>query len=1034
MFIVRNINNKCRFIFVYKKLSSIMTRNLSGSECGTANTPAINDDNIKKRFENIKKSPNDSQFYRGLILNNDMKVLLISDPTTDKSAVSLDVNVGYLSDPAELPGLAHFCEHMLFLGTEKYPDKNSYNSYLSQHGGCSNAMTLPDYTQYHFDVSPEYLEGAVDRFAQFFIAPLFTESATELEVQAVHSEHEKNIANDTWRQDQLEKSSANPDHPYSKFGTGNRETLDLGPKQKGVNVRKALLDFHNNWYSANIMALSILGKESLDELEKMVIEKFAQVKNKQVEVPEWPDHPFNEDHFGKKWLIVPIKDVRGLKMTFPLPDLSQHFRSCPAHYVSHLLGHEADGSLLSALKKAGWCNALVAGEKKAARGGCNFFSIYVDLTEEGMNHVDDIVTLTFQYINMLRVNGPLEWIFDECKQIAIVDFNFKDKLLPKTTVNVTVRSLQKYPMEEVLTGPYLPTEWRPDLINTVMDCLIPQKIRIHVVGKIFKDIADQSEFWYGTEYAIEKIPYDILENWTNPGLSDELKIPSVNEFIPQSFDIKCLSEERKTEITKFPTIILDNPLMRVWFKQDDEFKVPKVNLSFDFISPYAYLDPCNFNLTNLYIQLFKDSLNEYAYNASLARLSWEFSASKNGMTLLVGGYHDKHRVLLKKILDRMVNFTADKQRFEIIKELYIRNLKNFEADQPYQHAVYYLAVLLTEQGWSKDELLEAIEYLTFDRLEQFIPQLLSKTHIECLIHGNLTEAEALETIKMVENQLTKDPLDDNKSKIIVPLLPKQYLLHREISLDNGSHFLYEIENKLHKSSCTEIYYQVGLQSTESNMHLELLGQIISEPFFDVLRTQEQLGYIVFSGIRRGNGVQGLRIIIQGDRHPQYLEERIEAFIESVQNRIVNMSEEEFNRHKTSLANQRLEKPKKMTTLSAIFWSEITNRQYNFDRANIEVAYLRTITKSQILDFYNEKIKQQSPFRRKLSLHVVSTAPGGAGHTEKSSQDSVTTTTEDDNTSSPIKITDILSFKTSQSLYPIVKPFINISRKDQRSKL
>lgn len=69
-------------------------RNLSGSECGTANTPAINDDNIKKRFENIKKSPNDSQFYRGLILNNDMKVLLISDPTTDKSAVSLDVNVG----------------------------------------------------------------------------------------------------------------------------------------------------------------------------------------------------------------------------------------------------------------------------------------------------------------------------------------------------------------------------------------------------------------------------------------------------------------------------------------------------------------------------------------------------------------------------------------------------------------------------------------------------------------------------------------------------------------------------------------------------------------------------------------------------------------------------------------------------------------------------------------------------------------------------------------------------------------------------
>ncbi|CAD6233778.1 GSCOCG00007274001-RA-CDS [Cotesia congregata] len=1005
--------------------------NLSGSTGEEAPTTSLemNKDIIKKRFEKIKKSPNDSQLYRGLILNNNMKVLLISDPTTDKSAVSLDVNVGYLNDPAELPGLAHFCEHMLFLGTEKYPDKNSYNSYLSQHGGSSNAMTLPDYTQYHFDVSPEYLEGAVDRFAQFFIAPLFTESATELEVQAVHSEHEKNIANDTWRQDQLEKSSADPNHPYSKFGTGHRGTLDSGPKQKGINVREALLEFHKTWYSANIMALSILGKESLDQLEKMIVDKFSPVENKEVEAPTWPEHPFNDDHFGKKWVIVPIKDIRALKMTFPLPDLSQHFRSGPAHYVSHLLGHEADGSLLSALKKAGWCNALVAGEKRAARGGCNFFSIYVDLTEEGINHVDDIVKLTFQYINMLRINGPLEWIFDECKQIANVDFNFKEKLLPRTTVNVTVRALQKYPFEEVLTGPYLPTEWRPDLINTVVDCLVPEKIRIHVVGKVYQNIADQLEFWYGTKYAIQVIPKEIIESWRNSGLSDELKIPNANEFIPESFEIKCNSN--REEINKFPKIILDTRLMRVWFKQDDEFKIPKVNLTFDFVSPYAYLDPCNFNLTNLYIQLFKDSLNEYAYNASLAQLSWEFSASKNGMTLMVGGYNDKHRVLLSKIIDRMVNFKVDNQRFEIIKEIYIRNLKNFEADQPYQHAVYYLAVLLTEQGWTKDELLEATEFLTLDRLEEFIPKLLTKVHIQCLIHGNLTESEALETIKMVENQLTKDPQDSEKSKTIVPLVPKQYILNREISLDNGSHYLYEIENKLHKSSCTEIYYQVGLQSTESNIHLELLGQIISEPFFDVLRTQEQLGYIVFSGIRRGNGVQGLRVIIQGDRHPQYLEERIEAFIHSVQDRIVNMSEDEFNRHKTSLANQRLEKPKKMTTLSAIFWSEITNQQYNFDRANIEVAYLRTITKSQILDFYNETIKQ-SPQRRKLSLHVVSTAPGGAGFTEKSSEESSTAQT--DATTLPIKITDILAFKSSQSLFPIIKPFINIPRKDQKSKL
>lgn len=165
-----------------------------------------------------------------------------------------------MCDPDDVPGLAHFCEHMLFLGTEKYPQQNDYNIYLSQNGGVSNASTHLDHTTYYFDITPEKLEGALDRFAQFFLAPLFTETLTELELNAINSEHEKNVANDTWRFDQLDKSSASPDHPFSKFGTGNRETLDIIPKQKNINVRNRLLEFHEKYYSANIMSLCILGK------------------------------------------------------------------------------------------------------------------------------------------------------------------------------------------------------------------------------------------------------------------------------------------------------------------------------------------------------------------------------------------------------------------------------------------------------------------------------------------------------------------------------------------------------------------------------------------------------------------------------------------------------------------------------------------------------------------------------------------------------------------------------------------------------
>ncbi|KAK0157501.1 hypothetical protein PV328_011241 [Microctonus aethiopoides] len=983
----------------------------------------INKNSVKERYDSIRKSPNDEKLYRGLILNNEMKVLLISDPTTDKSAAALNVQIGHLSDPDELPGLAHFCEHMLFLGTAKYPDLHEYHSYLSQHGGITNADTSLDYTIYYFDITPVYLEGALDRISQFFLSPLFTESATELEINAVNSEHEKNIADDAWRTFQLDKSSANPNHPYSKFSTGNRDTLDVTPKKKGINVRDELLKFHNTWYSSNIMALSVLGKENLDDLEAMVIRMFAEIKNKNVAAPEWPEHPFNNDHFGHKWFIVPIKDIRTLKMIFPLPDLRKYYRSSPAAYVTHLLAHEGNGSLLSALKKAGWSNSLYAGSRKTARGNCNFFEIIADLTEDGIHHVDEIVTLTFQYINMLRSKGPIEWIFDEYKQISQMDFDFNENSPSLSYVKSTACALHEYPMEEVLIAPRVPTEWRPDLIDNIMEHLVPEKIRIRVMGKAFANIATESEFWYQTKFAKIKISDEVIKKWTTPGFNSDLKIPEKNEFIPTNFDIKA---DEDSEIDEYPVIIEDNQLMRVWFKQDDEYWVPKVCSYFDFASPLICMDPISYNLTAIYIKMFEDALIEYRYNASLAGLDWKFTTGKHGVILMFGGYHDKYQICLREIIHKMVNFTIDKQRFDILKENYIRSLKNFEAEQPYQHAAHYLALLLAEQVWTNDELLDASDYITIERLEEFVPRLLNKMYIECLLHGNLTKSEALEAVKIVESEFTHAG-----KRRIIPLLPQQLMLHREISLENGCHYLYVTENKVHKSSCTEVYYQSSLQSTESNIHLKLLQLIIEKPCFNTLRTKEQLGYIICSGIY-GTNVQGLTVTVQSDRHPQYVEDRIEAFMETMLEDLTNMSEEEFNRHKAFLATMRLQEPEIMSTLTAVFWNEIISQQYNFDRADIEVDYLMTITKEQILSFFKEMIHSKSPIRRKLAIHIVPMTNGGAGLEETNVDKNVESVNHI--SSLPTLITDIIAFKSSQSLYPLLKPFGNVPRKGQCYKL
>ena len=85
---------------------------------------------------------------------------------------------GSLNDPEGFDGLAHFCEHMLFLGTEKYPEENLYAKFIKAHGGSKNATTGEDYTTYHFDIKNEVFAEALDIFSQFFQQPLFTESAT----------------------------------------------------------------------------------------------------------------------------------------------------------------------------------------------------------------------------------------------------------------------------------------------------------------------------------------------------------------------------------------------------------------------------------------------------------------------------------------------------------------------------------------------------------------------------------------------------------------------------------------------------------------------------------------------------------------------------------------------------------------------------------------------------------------------------------------------------------------------------------------
>lgn len=182
---------------------------------------------------------------------------------------------GSLNDPKGVDGLAHFCEHMLFLGTKKFPEENHYSKFIKQHGGAKNAATGEDYTNYHFDIKNEAFPEALDIFSQFFKEPMFSEDSTDREMNAVDSEFRRNLSNEARRKFQIEKTElACKTGPLNRFSTGNLQSLQV------PNIREQLLKYYGEHYSANLMSLCLVGNHSIEALEAMAVENFSDIENK----------------------------------------------------------------------------------------------------------------------------------------------------------------------------------------------------------------------------------------------------------------------------------------------------------------------------------------------------------------------------------------------------------------------------------------------------------------------------------------------------------------------------------------------------------------------------------------------------------------------------------------------------------------------------------------------------------------------------------------------------------------------------------
>ncbi|MBT3144057.1 insulinase family protein [Neptunomonas phycophila] len=899
---------------------------------------------------NLIKSPNDSRAYQVLTLPNQLEVLLISDPATSKAAVSMDVNIGSAANPKGREGLAHFLEHMLFLGTEKYPKAGEYQAFIQSHGGSHNAFTALENTNYFFDINANDLAPALDRFSQFFIHPLFSEEYTQRERNAVHSEYRAKIRDDNRRVYAATQQIMNPEHPASRFSVGNLETLN----NENGQLRKDVVAFYNQYYSANQMKLAILGKQSLDQLAELAQQYFSAIPNKST-----PEFTINTPLYDPSDLPIQIniqtlKDDYGLSLSFPMPSDRDYWETKPLSLISSMVGYEGDGSLLALLKSKGWANSLGASPGQSFDNE-SAFSVYIGLTPEGFNHKDEIVSLFFSYIASLKTQGISQALFNEEKLLSQQAFQFLDEREPIHYVTQLSQRMadQTYPIEDLLVAPYRLDRYDSDVIKRYITQITPENMVLALQANSLN--SDQKAPNYNTPYQVIPLTSEQLATWSKAPTNPELFVRHTNPFIATDLSLKGATNE-STQAQLVPTQLDTGvPGLALWHLHNTQFNVPKADVWFTLLSPVAREGADASVGLHLYTDLINEQLNKLLYDAQMAGLSTQIYSHARGISVRISGYDQQIGRLLTPVVSALRHPELSSERFNRVKQDLLQSLSNADKETPYNQLFSAGYDFLLHDPNLHEQTVAAQSY-TLEKLSALIDRFYQSVEVRVLANGNLLAPQALNLTRTIKTQLSPVTLGE--------VAPDTSI----VKIESEEQFTQAVPVK-HKDHAVVQYLQAANATEKEAAAVTLINEIFSAPFYSQLRTEQQLGYIVFASPMTIRKQPGMALVVQSPSTDiQVIKERMDAFMQAFTQQLKELDETTLNRFKASVLARINDQDRQLSDSTNRFWRDIDNQALSFDKRERLSAYISALTAPELKSIYEEMIT------RRLILQTLSTDP------------------------------------------------------------
>lgn len=882
--------------------------------------------------ETIRKSEKDNRQYQAVRLDNGMTVLLVSDPQAVKSLSALVVPVGSLEDPDDHLGLAHYLEHMTLMGSKKYPEPDSLSEFLKKHGGSHNASTATYRTAFYLEVENDALEGAVDRLSDAIAQPNLAPEYAERERNAVNAELTLARARDGMRMAQVSAETINPAHPGSRFSGGNLETLRDKP---GSKLLDALVAFRDKYYSANLMKAVIYSNKPLPELAKIAVETYGRVPNKNIEKPTIDVPVVTDAQKGIVIHYVPALPRKVVRVEFRIDNNSDKFRSKTDELIGYLIGNRSNDTLSDWLQKQGLADSIRADSDPLVNGNSGVFAISVSLTDKGLAQRDEVVAAIFSYLNKLRENGVDKSYFDELAHVLDLDFRYPSITRNMDYVEWLADTMLRVPVEHTLDSVNIADQYDSAAIKARLDMMTPQNARVWYISP--KEPHNKTAYFVDAPYQVDKITPQLFNDWQQKAAAIKLELPQLNPYIPDDF---TLVKPEKTYA--HPELLVKEPGLRVLYMPSHYFaSEPKADVTMVLRNPQAMESAKNQVLFALNDYLAGIALDQLSNQASVGGIGFSTNAN-SGLMVNANGYTQRLPQLFEALLKGYFSYTPTQEQLDQAKSWYAQMLDSAEKGKAYDQAIMPVQMVSQVPYFQREVRRALLPKLTLKDVLDYREVLKTNAKPEFLMLGNITPQQAKDLAHNLKSQLGTKGNEWCRNKDV--LVDKQHLA------------MFEKAGSSTDSALAAVYVPKGFDETVSTAYSAMLGQIIQPWFYNQLRTQEQLGYAVFSFPMSIGRQWGIGFLLQSnDKQPAYLYQRFKAFYPTAEQKLRSMSAEDFAQMQQGMITEIMQAPQTLAQEASQLSKDFDRGNLDFDSRDKVVAEIKKLTPQKLADFFHQAV-------------------------------------------------------------------------------